>query len=178
MYTGHNDRPEGKIFVFTGNGKGKTTTAVGHCVRAKSRGLAVLFAQFMKNIKGGETELLRQVDIDVIRFESVLSPHFHPDLDRERNRAETIKALESLKPLMERYDLVVLDEFNCLLLENIISSEEAVAFLKSKPPHPDLIITGRGATEPVIELADLVTWLEDVKHPSANGTPARAGIDY
>jgi len=169
---------KGLIHIYTGEGKGKTTSAVGHCVRAKSRGLRVLFAQFMKRTQGGETGLLEDLSIRTMRFESVLSPHFNPDADTAKNRDETLKALEVLKGMMGDYDLMVLDEFNCLVRNNLISEAEAIGFLKSKPEGLEIILTGRGATEGLMELADLVTYMQAIKHPATKGVPARIGIEY
>lgn len=169
---------KGLIYVYTGNGKGKTTSAVGHCLRARSRGLTVLFAQFMKHENGGEVELLKQVSVQTMVFENVVSPHFNPEVDLKDIRQEALKSLESLVPILGGFDLVVLDEFNCLIGNNIITQEEALDFLKNKPEPLELIVTGRGAPEGVIEFADLVTDMREVKHPSSIGHPARRGIDF
>jgi len=169
---------KGLIHIYTGEGKGKTTSAVGHCVRAKSRGLRVLFAQFMKRIEGGETSLLEKLSIRTMRFESVLSPHFNPEADAERNRKETLKALDALKDVMKDYDLMVLDEFNCLLKNGLITGDEALGFLKGKPEGLEVILTGRGATDRLMDFADLVTYMKAIKHPSTKGVPARMGIEY
>lgn len=169
---------KGLIQVYTGNGKGKTTASAGLAVRARSRGLRVLFVQFMKDDIGGESDLLKDLSVDVRHFEGVLSPHFHPEADPKAIRKAALAALESIKPVLKDFDLAVLDEFNCLLLERVIKEDEAVEFLRDKPEALELVLTGRGATKALMEAADLVVEMKDVKHPSKNGLKARKGIEY
>jgi cob(I)alamin adenosyltransferase len=169
---------KGLLQVYTGDGKGKTTSAVGLAVRARSRGLRVLFAQFMKSGPGGETEILKEIGVEVIRFERVLSPHFHPEADRGEIRREALEALAELAAMLPRFDLAVLDEFNNLLSRDLITMEEAEEFLRAKPEGLELVLTGRGAPEELIALADQVTEMKDIKHPSRAGVPAREGIEY
>jgi cob(I)alamin adenosyltransferase len=169
---------KGLIHIYTGDGKGKTTSAVGLAIRAKSRGLRVLFAQFMKQNTGGETKLLEQLSIKVLHFENVLSPLFHPNIDKNLLQEQARNALQSIKSMLNQFDLAVLDEFNCLLPEELITEEEAVTFLKEKPEEVELILTGRGATERLKQLADYVTEMKTVKHPFQKGIKARKGIEY
>lgn len=169
---------KGFIHIYTGDGKGKTTSAVGLSVRAKSRGLRVLFVQFMKTIKGGEIDLLKNLSIKVKRFEKVLSPLFHPGADMALLREESLKALGKLRPLLREYDLVVLDEFNHLLTTGLVTRKEALDFIMQRPETLDLVLTGRGAPKWLVDLADQVTDMRDVKHPAAKGARARKGIEY
>jgi cob(I)alamin adenosyltransferase len=169
---------EGLIHVYTGEGKGKTTASVGLAVRAKSRGFRVLFAQFMKESPGGEGELLRRLSIEVLRFSKVLSPYFHPEADRASIRKEALKALAEIGPRLGEYDLVVLDEFNCLLAEGFLTEDEALGFLKKKPGRLDLVLTGRGAPESLIDLADHVVEVREVKRPEKARSSAKKGIEY
>ncbi len=168
----------GLIHIYTGDGKGKTTAAAGLCVRARSRGLRVLFAQFMKKASGGESDLLRELSVDVKIFEGVASPLFTPGIDRSDIRNETRKALNFLASALKDYDLVVLDEFNCLIDEGYVTPEECIEFLKKKPEALELVLTGRHAHESLLEYADQVTEMKDVKHPYRKGERARAGIEY
>ncbi len=169
----------GLIHVYTGNGTGKTTSAVGLAVRAKSHGFKMLFAQFMKDGNGGgETDILKEIGVEVLAFEEVLSPVFHPEADREALRQETLKAIESLKPKLKEFDMVVLDEFNCVLGEGLLTVAEALEFMRGKPERLELVLTGRGAPRNIIDLADHVTEMKDVKHPFQEGIGARPGIDY
>jgi cob(I)alamin adenosyltransferase len=169
----------GLVHIYTGDGKGKTTAAVGLAVRAKSRGLKVLFAQFMKDGDGGgEIEVLKRIGVEVISFDKVLSTVFHPDVDRKELRKEAVKALDALKAGFSEFDLAVLDEFNYVLAEKLITLDEAILLLKEKPADLELVLTGRGAPEAIIEVADHVTEMKDVKHPFQEGISARPGIDY
>jgi cob(I)alamin adenosyltransferase len=169
---------KGLIHIYTGDGKGKTTAAVGLCVRARSRGLSVCFAQFMKQGAGGEPELLEKLSVRVIRFEKVLSPHFNPQADMKTLRREALRALDELSPMLPEFDLLVLDEFTHVLANGLITAEEARRFIKDRPGRLELVFTGRGAPEWLIDLADNVTDMLDVKHPLKRGVSARKGIDY
>jgi cob(I)alamin adenosyltransferase len=169
---------KGLIYIYTGDGKGKTTASVGHCLGAHTAGKKTLFAQFMKRAEGGETTVLEELSIKVTKFDDVLSPHFNPNLDTEKNRNETLKALDALRSLMGQYDLMVLDEFNCLIKNRIISDDEAIEFLRSKPDTLEMVLSGRGATDRLIEAADTATFMKAVKHPATKGVPARKGIEY
>lgn len=168
----------GILHIITGEGKGKTTSSVGYCLRAAAQGRRVLFAQFMKRVKGGETLFLEELSIKVMRFSEVLSPLFNPGLDPDENRAGAIKALEALKGAMGQYDLIVLDEFIHLVGSNIITEDEAMGFLGSRPKGLDVIITGRGATARMMDAATVVTEMKSIKHPADEGLGAREGIEY
>jgi cob(I)alamin adenosyltransferase len=169
---------KGLVHVFTGDGKGKTTSSVGLSVRARSRGLRVLFVQFMKRAEGGETDLLEKISVRVMRFEKVVSPYFQPDVDMNALRKEALHALELLKSMLSDYDLVVLDEFNNLLSLSLVTEEEAAEFIESRPEPLEMVLTGRGAPGWLLELADHVVEMIPVKHPSSKGMKAREGIEY
>ncbi len=170
---------QGLIHVYTGGGKGKTTASVGLAVRARSRSLRVLYAQFMKSREGGETELLTALGVEVMRFHDVLSPRFHPEVPLEEIREAAGRALVELAArIAAGYDLVVLDEFNCLLSGGIITTAQALEFISKKGPHTELVLTGRGAPDELIASADLVTEMRESKHPYANKIGARRGIEF
>ncbi|MDA8104363.1 MAG: cob(I)yrinic acid a,c-diamide adenosyltransferase [Nitrospiraceae bacterium] len=172
---------KGLIHVYTGDGKGKTTAAIGISVRAKSRGLRTMFVQFFKeNDRGGEIALLHKIGIKTVVFDQVKSPFFNPDIDKESIRQEAIKALSILKEKLGRqdFDLIVLDEFICLISEAVLSEDEAVEFLGNKPSQLELILTGYGATEKIIALADYVTFMKNIKHPYDKKLHARRGIEF
>ncbi|GAB4390282.1 MAG: cob(I)yrinic acid a,c-diamide adenosyltransferase [Thermodesulfovibrionales bacterium] len=169
---------EGLIHVYTGEGKGKTTAAAGLALRARSRGLKVLFAQFMKEAPGGEVDLLEGVSAEVARFRGVLSPFFHPEVDRAALRREAQKALEALGPRLGEFDLVVLDEFVGLVSAGLLEKDEALGFLRAKPPETEVVLTGRGAPQWLLEEADYVTEMRAVKHPFARGMSAKKGIEF
>ena len=165
--------------VYTGDGKGKTTAAEGLALRARSRGLKVLFAQFMKETPGGEPEALRDiVGVEVIRFRDVLSPLFNKSVTTEKLREASLKALEKLNQIIAVYDLVILDEFIHLLRPGVLTEEEAGGFINGRPSNVEFVLTGRGAPPWLIEMADLVTEMKDIKHPATKGVKARKGIEY
>jgi cob(I)alamin adenosyltransferase len=171
---------KGLIHIYTGEGKGKTTSALGLVIRAKSKGKSILFAQFFKEkAPQSELSLLEQIGIATLIFESIKSPFFHPSADKEYLRREAQKALQQLKDIFFRgtYDLIVLDEFICLVSEGIISEDEAVRLLKGKPEQLEIVLTGRGATENIMNLADYVTYMKNIKHPFDKGISAREGIE-
>ncbi|MBI5188866.1 MAG: cob(I)yrinic acid a,c-diamide adenosyltransferase [Nitrospirae bacterium] len=174
-------KQRGLIHIYTGEGKGKTTAAIGLAIRAKSRGLRVLFAQFMKgNKKEGELELLENLSITIKRFDRVVSPHFYPNVDKEKLKSEANKSIRNIKKIMSNndFDLIALDEFNCLLAEGLLTEDEALDLITNKPEGLELVLTGRGATERLIEAADYVTEMKMVKHPFSKGIRARKGIEY
>jgi cob(I)alamin adenosyltransferase len=169
----------GLVHIYTGEGKGKTTASVGLAVRAKSRGLQVLYAQFMKEAEGGgEAELLRKMDVEFVSYDKVLSTVFNPDADRDSIRKEALAALDSVKSKLAEFDLAILDEFLYVVGEGLITEDEALSLVKEKPEAVELVLTGRGATKALIEAADHVTEMKDVKHPFQEGIGARRGIDY
>lgn len=170
----------GLIHIYTGDGKGKTTAAVGLAVRAKSKALRTLYAQFFKEIKAGETTMLEQLGIETIVFEKVKSPFFNPSIDKTELRNEVKNALSHVAALFSenRFDLVILDEFICLIAEGLLSEDEAIHFIKTKPENMELVLTGRGASEKMIDSADYVTYMQKVKHPYKNKIPGRKGIEF
>jgi cob(I)alamin adenosyltransferase len=170
----------GLLQVYTGDGKGKTTAALGQCVRAAGYGLRALILQFIK--AGAATseltsaQLLGNLEIRQLgRALSFIKGKPSPD-DVEHARrgwAEAQKAISS-----GEYDVVVLDEMNVVLDLGMLSSSEVVPFLQQRPAHVEVILTGRNAPNEVIDAADLVTEMRCVKHPYEKGIAARKGIEY
>lgn len=172
---------KGLIHIYTGDGKGKTTAAVGVSVRAKSRGMRTLFAQFFKEKDSDTTvSLLNNIGVETIVFSGVKSPYFNPHVDRFTIREEAKKALSRIEEIFSenRFDIVVLDEFICLISESVLTEEEALAFLKKKPETMEVVLTGKGATEQIIEFADYVTYMKKIKHPFEKKLAARKGIEF
>jgi cob(I)alamin adenosyltransferase len=168
----------GQIQVYTGDGKGKTTAAVGLAVRAAGHGLRTYVGQFMKGQRYGELEALRGHPLITIeqyggthcvRREDVTADdvaHAHRGLER---------ALEAM--LSGRYAIVVLDEVNVAMWFGLLAAEEVLAFVERRPEPVELILTGRYAVPEVIEMATLVTEMREVKHYYRDGVPARDGIE-
>ncbi|NJD56491.1 MAG: cob(I)yrinic acid a,c-diamide adenosyltransferase [Nitrospirae bacterium] len=171
---------KGLVHIYTGEGKGKTTSAIGLAVRARSRGKRVLLAHFFKERDSlSEIPLLEQMGINTVVFDTIKSPFFYPTISRDYLRTETIKALELIRHLCSEQlpDLVILDEFICLVSENVLSEQEAMSFITDKPAKIEVVLTGRGATDGIIRLADYVTNMQNIKHPFDRGIPARKGIE-
>lgn len=170
---------KGFLHIYTGDGKGKTTAAVGLALRAKARGMRVLFAQFMKTARGNELDLLERLSVKVVQYNEVLSPYFHPEAGKEEQKEKIERALNEVRGIMGEYDLVVLDEFIHLIRTGLLSEEKALHLIREKPEQVELVLTGRGATEALIAAAQYVTEMKDVRHPLKEGTrKAKEGIEF
>ena len=171
---------KGLVQVFTGNGKGKTTAALGAILRALGNGLRVYIVFFMKgDYAYGEFSTLSKLpNVDMISFgfRRLIDPsNVKPE---EIEQAELALAAAREAILSGNYDLVVLDEVNVALGFNLIELDDVVKLIGDKPPKVELILTGRYADARIIELADLVTEMVKVKHPFDKGIKARKGIEY
>ena len=171
---------EGLVQVFTGNGKGKTTAALGTILRTLGHGRKVYIVFFMKgDYPYGEFSTLPKlpnVDLAIFGFRRFIDPkNIKPE---EMEQAELALAAARKAMLSGNYDLVILDEVNVALFYKLIKVEEVIELINNKPPNVELILTGRHADAELIELADLVTEMVKVKHPYDKGVRARKGIEY
>jgi len=172
----------GLIQIYTGDGKGKTTAAVGQGIRACGRGFRVIMIQFLKTSDSGELEILEKVEgFDVYRFQT--QEGFYWKLDKagkQKVEAETKKALEFAEKVMSENscDMLILDEILGAFSNGLFDIERLLGLLGKKPGNMELIMTGRGAPKELIEKADLVTQMQKVKHPMDKGIGARRGIEY
>ncbi|MFX0091250.1 MAG: cob(I)yrinic acid a,c-diamide adenosyltransferase [Candidatus Hodarchaeota archaeon] len=171
--------PLGLIHIISGDGKGKTTSALGMALRAAGHGFKTLIIQFMK--KGwsyGELETAKLIpNIEIIQFGT---PEFV-----DKNNPKPIDVEEAKKGLgrskdamKEGWDIIVLDEINIVLEWNLIQLSEIISLVKSKPQNLELILTGRYAHPELVELADYYTKIESIKHPFQKQQLARKGIEY
>ncbi|MBI4354691.1 MAG: cob(I)yrinic acid a,c-diamide adenosyltransferase [Candidatus Omnitrophica bacterium] len=171
---------KGLIMIYTGEGKGKTTAALGLAFRALGYRWRVAMVQFIKGKwKTGEDKMCEQLKgrIDGFRMGegfTWITKNYERDVATARKAWE--KCLEVLKD--ERYRVVIFDELNYVLKYNFLPVEEIVEALKQKPAQTHVIITGRDAPAELIELADLVTEMREIKHPFRAGLKAQPGIDY
>jgi cob(I)alamin adenosyltransferase len=168
----------GYVQVYTGDGKGKTTAALGLALRASGRGLHTYIGQFMKGQRYGELQALH--DHPYITLEQYGEVHHiyrdtltHEDIARARQGLE--RALEAM--LSSKYDIVVLDEVNVSIWFGLLETEDVLALLDQKPEHVEVVLTGRRAPQALIDRADLVTEMREVKHYYQQGVKARAGIE-
>lgn len=171
----------GLVQVFTGDGKGKTTAALGTILRAAGHGLNIFIIFFIKgHYAYGEYSTLAK--LPNVRFASFGLRQFIYK-NREINPEEKKQAEAALAAAREavnsgHYDLVVLDEINVALDFHLIEMDDVINLIKKRPPHVELILTGRHADGRLIEMADLVTEMVKVKHPFDKGVKARQGIEY
>lgn len=169
----------GLVQVYTGDGKGKTTAAIGQAVRAAGRGLRCHIIQFMKaEVVSGEMTALKEIkNVSLERFGlNFVGP-------KTRSRDEVVSSLQAGLAAAEEavggsYDLVVLDELVIVGSLGLVSEQEIVRIIKGKDVKVEIILTGRGAGPDLISLADLVTEMRAIKHPFAHGQAARAGIEF
>lgn len=171
---------KGYIQVYTGNCKGKTTAALGLALRAVGRGLKVYMIQFMKG--GGPygehlaAELLAPLLTIIPTGRAGWIDKDNPAEDDRRLAAEAmVLARQALTS--GGFDIVILDEINGAVGFGLLSVEEVLDLMRSKPSRVELILTGRNADERIIEAADLVTEMREIKHYYKNGVPARIGIE-
>jgi cob(I)alamin adenosyltransferase len=171
---------EGLVNVFTGNGKGKTTAALGTALRAAGQGFQVYIVHFMKgDYPYGEQKAMAHIpNVTVARFgqQSFVNPTDVKDIDREEASAALKDAREAM--LSGKYDLVVLDEVNVATGWGLLELDELLKFLDEKPKNVELILTGRYADSKLIERADLVTEMKEIKHPFQKGITARRGLEW
>lgn len=172
----------GLIQIYTGDGKGKTTAAVGQIVRAIGHDLNVCLAYFHKNpeeFEYGEFSVLEKLGVKVEGF-AKKHPHFNEGISKKRMRDESLKGLEFIKKIFkeESFDLVVLDEIIISVRDGFLKEEELLEILEIKPEKTELILTGRRASERLIEKADLVTEVKKIKHPYDEGIGCRRGIEF
>jgi len=169
----------GLVHVYTGNGKGKTTASLGLALRAMGNDLQVAMVQFMKCPQGyGEYEISRSLP------NFTLLPMGRDCLIREGQAAKedyeaAEAALHKAEELIQsrKYDLVIMDEANVAVFMGLIKVQDLVRVVKERPPHVEVVLTGRYAAPEIIEIADLVTEMSLIKHPFDRGVPARAGIE-
>lgn len=168
---------KGYIHVYTGNGKGKTTAAFGLALRAHYAGNKVYIGQFVKDMKYNETEI--QEDLANIKIEQLGKGCFIENSPNEEDKVAAVKALNKCGEILKsgEYDLVVLDEITIAIYFKLFSTEELIKILKNRNSKVEVVITGRYAPTEVIEIADLVTEMNEVKHYYSKGVMAREGIE-
>ena len=166
--------------VYTGDGKGKTSAAFGLALRALGRGLKVYVIQFIKGgFDYGELYVVERLpNFKMKAFGRGKFVTDVPPTEDDVNLAEEAFELARLVIGGGEYDVVVLDEINVALHLKLIETKQVVDLIKRKPKHVELILTGRSAPPEIIELADLVTEMREVKHPFTKGVPPRRGIEY
>ena len=178
----------GLILLYTGNGKGKTTAALGVVLRALGQGWRVLVIQFFKGewpVVFGEVEMGKRLapQLEVLHLGKGFVKYMGDKKPFDEHLAAAKDALKTAKEKITSgaYDLIVLDEIIYAIDYagvQLVSLEEVLDLLEAKPPSVHLVLTGRNAPQPLIDRADLVTEMREVKHPWQQKIPAQAGIDF
>lgn len=190
---------KGYVQVYTGNGKGKTTAALGITMRASGAGKKIAFVQFMKALGYSEQKILPT--LPGVTWKTLGKPFFiakkgsisEEDLaqygdscvvfEEDNPPADYVKMIsdgfaEAKEMVMSGdFDMVVLDEINCAMYFGLLSIDEVLDLIRNKPAHTELILTGRYAPDGIIEVADLVTEMREIKHYYNEGVQARKGIE-
>ena len=170
----------GLVYIFTGDGKGKTTAALGVVLRALGHGLRVHITYFIKgDYPYGERNILSKLpNVTMASFGSLefIEPANIKPEEIEQAKLALATAREAM--LSGNYDLVVLDEVNVAVAFKLVELDEVVKLIEDKPKNVELILTGRQADTKLVQMADLVTEMLKIKHPYDEGVLARKGIDY
>ena len=171
---------QGLIQVYTGDGKGKTTCALGLALRAVGQGFRVFMVQFLKTDDTGEVQAARRLAPD-FTMESFGTPGFprlsEPDPETLAAARQAFARARQVI-LAGEHDLVILDEVNLSLAANLVPLAEMLEVLRRRPPHVEVVLTGRNAPPELVDLADLVTEMRPVKHYFEAGVKARRGIEW
>ena len=170
----------GMIHIYCGDGKGKTTAAVGLTIRGVGAGKKVLFSQFMKSGKSSELKVLRGLEnISVVTCQTVTG--FYKNMTPEQ-RAQVSKdysaMLQEVLRASDDADLLILDEIISACNHGVVEEAVLCRFLKEKPEHLEAVLTGRNPSEQLLELANYVTEMKKQKHPYDEGVSARLGIEF
>jgi cob(I)alamin adenosyltransferase len=171
---------KGLILVYTGDGKGKTTAALGLALRAAGQGMKVFILQFMKrNKKIGEFKALARAGLPITLKQYGRRVFFRTRTCEPMDIYRAYQGLQAFKRAMGRnaYDLIVLDEINMAIYYGLLSVEQVIEAIEQKPPELHLVLTGRNANQQLIEMADLVTEMREIKHHYHQGVHAQKGIE-
>lgn len=168
---------KGYVQVYTGNGKGKTTASLGLAIRAAGAGLKVFIVQFMK--QGNYSEIKALSTFDNISVEQYGAGKFVKGKPSDEEIASCRKGYERLVELIRanEHDLIIAEESNVAVMCGLITEDEQMELVRLKPDNMELVFTGRGAPEKLVEAADLVTEMKEIKHYYKQGVTARVGIE-
>lgn len=170
----------GRIHIYFGDGKGKTTAAVGQAVRAAGHGFRVLFFQFLKDNSSNERKILEQISNitclpgrEQVKFVSRMNGDEKAELLHYNN-----KALDEIVKFCSPFDLLVMDEALCAVGLKVLSEEKLISFLQHKPRGLEIVLTGHQVSDRMKVIADYATEMHKIKHPYDLGKLAREGIEF
>ncbi|OPX43101.1 Cob(I)yrinic acid a,c-diamide adenosyltransferase [Ruminiclostridium hungatei] len=174
---------KGLVHIYTGDGKGKTTAAVGLGIRACGNGMRVLLVQFLKSRNTGELEILKKLEPGFKFMRGFASGKFSWNMtpaELEEAAREAARMFGGVAEIVKsgEYELVILDELIGVVALNFLSVGTVLELIKSKPEGVELVLTGRNAPEVLVEAADYVSEIKAVKHPYERGIASRKGIEY
>lgn len=169
---------KGFVHIYTGDGKGKTTAALGLALRAAGAGLKVYICQFMKNGRYGEIKTLSK--IKGIKIEQFGRGCFVKNNPKKKDIECAREGLEKAASCVSsgRYDVVILDELNVAVKLGLIALEDVIGLIDLRPIFVELVLTGRDCPSKLFKYADIVTCMKEVKHHYNNGIKSRRGIEY
>ena len=169
-----------RILVFTGDGKGKTTAAMGMTLRAIAHNMTVTIIQFAKKDETGEMKTLQKFDsVTFIQTgEGFLPKETSPDFQKHKDAA--CKGLDLAEEAVssDKIDMIILDEICFAISKNLLEEKEVLNLLTKAAPHKCIVLTGRDATAGIIKAADTVSKIEPVKHAYESGIDAQKGVEY
>lgn len=169
----------GLIHIYTGNGKGKTTAAIGLAVRATGAKKKVLFAQFMKGSDTAELIPMQKLGITTLRNGSSVKFVFQMDEEEKQlYRAQQTGNFEAAIGACNHFDMLVLDEISSAIAMGMVPLDSVTTFLSSKPPALEVVLTGRDFPEELLAGAHYISNIQAVRHPYEQGIQARKGIEF
>ncbi|WP_072774833.1 cob(I)yrinic acid a,c-diamide adenosyltransferase [Desulfitobacterium chlororespirans] len=175
------EKQKGLVIVHTGDGKGKTTAAFGLGMRAWGQGLKVLVIQFIKGQDSGELRAAEKLGPSFTVYQ--MGEGFVRDCDEKAFSGPKLAAEKALQTVeieikSGKWDMIILDEINCAVICSLISEEAVLALIDNKPSEIHLVLTGIGAKPQIIEKADLVSEMREIRHPFRKGVKAQKGIEF
>ena len=167
------------VMLYTGNGKGKTTAALGMLMRAWGRGMKICMLSFIKNENSnfGEERAAKEMGVELIPLGAGFT-WLSKDLEKDKALAQRCWALCKDKIASGDYDIVILDEITYPLTYGWLDIDEVIETLRNRPENLHVVLTGREAPQPLIDFADLVTEMREIKHPFTQGIKAQPGVDF
>jgi len=168
----------GYIQVYTGDGKGKTTAALGLAIRSAGAGLKVFIGQFIKRGIASEHTALKRFENEIIVKQ--YGTGFVKENITEKAKAAAVRGLNEIKHIIHYgdFDVIILDEINVAIHKGLIDINDVMDILRSKPQRIEIVLTGRNCPQKIVKLANLVTEMKEAKHYYKKGVKARRGIEY